>query len=81
MRPFAQWPVWSIVVISVSWILLCVFVPMWWLSVQLQRQMAASREMGGVADAVVNVSALLVMLPSVVFWLAWFIARRSRVKH
>jgi len=71
--------VFHVVVASVGWIAVCLLVPMMWISAQLQRQMAASADTGGVADAAIQVSGWILIAPLVLFWVAWVVARR--VKH
>jgi len=55
MRPLAQWSVLSVVLVCVSWVVLCVLVPMVWLEIQLRSEMAGLSGTGGVADAAVGV--------------------------
>ena len=75
MRRLAEWPVLGVVLVCITWVLLCMFVPELWMNIQMRRQMAIVERTGGVEGMVVNVDGLVVLLPPVAFCVAWFIAR------
>jgi hypothetical protein len=76
MRRLAKWPVLSVVLVCITWVLLCMFVPLLWMSIQMRRQMAILERTGGVEAMGVQVDGLIVLLPPLVFCVACFIARR-----
>ena len=75
MRRFAEWPVRGVVLVSITWVLVCTFVPLLWMSIQMRRQMATVEGTGGVEAFVVTVDGLFVLLPPLALCVAWFIAR------
>ena len=76
MRPLAQWPVLGVVLVCATWVVLCVLVPLVWVAIKLRSEVAASSGSGGVALIAIGVNTLVVILPPVLFCLAWLIARR-----
>jgi hypothetical protein len=76
MRPLAQWPVLGVVLVCITWVVLCVLVPLIWVAVKLRSEMAGSSGTGGVGGVTIGVNTLVVVLPPVLFCLAWLIARR-----
>ena len=79
MRPLARWPVMGVILVCIMWVLLCVLVPVLWVNLQLRSEMARMSGGGGVASVTMGVDTLVVVVPPVVFCLAWFLARwRSR---
>ena len=81
MRPLAQWSVLRVVLVCVSWVVLCALVPMVWVAIQLRSEMAGLSGTGGVGAVSVGVNALVVILPPVLFCLGWFIARRRNTRR
>jgi hypothetical protein len=81
MRPLAQWSVLRVVLVCVSWVVLCALVPMVWVAIQLRSEMAGLSGTGGVGAVSVGVNTLVVILPPVLFCLAWFIARRRNSRR
>lgn len=75
MRPLAQWPAFAVVLVCIVWVVLCVLVPLVWVEIKLRSEVA-SLSGGGVAAASFGIDALVVILPPLVFCLAWFMARR-----
>jgi hypothetical protein len=75
MRRLAALPLLGVVLVCITWVLLCMFVPLLWISIQMRWQMASLKRYGGVADASVNVDGLIVLLPPLVFFVAWLFAR------
>ena len=75
MRRLAELPVLGVVLVCITWVLLCMFVPELWMRIQMRRQMAILERTGGVEGMVVNVDGLIVLLPPLAFCGAWFIAR------
>jgi hypothetical protein len=75
MRRLAEWPLFSVVLICITWVLLCVFVPLLWMIVEMRRQMARLERTGGVAGVASQVDGLIVLLPPLVFCAAWLFAR------
>jgi len=75
MRRLAEWRLLGVVVVCTTWVLLCLFVPLLWLSIEMRWQMKSLTRYGGVADASVNVDGLIVFLPPLVFCVAWLFAR------
>jgi hypothetical protein len=76
MRPLAQWPVRAVVLVCFTWIVLCLLVPLIWVAIKLRSEMVTSSGSGGVGGVSVGVSTLVVILPPMLFCLAWLIARR-----
>ena len=76
MRPLAQWPVFGVVLVCIIWVALCMLVPLVWVLLKLRSEVAAASGSGGVVPVAIGVNALVVILPPVLFCLAWFIARR-----
>jgi hypothetical protein len=76
MRPLSKWPLPGVVLACVIWIVLCVLVPVVWVEIKLRSEMAELSGSGGVGSVSVGVNTLVVILPPVLFCLAWFIARR-----
>jgi hypothetical protein len=76
MRRLAELPVLGVVLVCITWILLCMFVPLLWIGVQMRSQMARLERTGGVEAMAVQVDGLIVLLPPLVFCVAWLFARR-----
>ena len=75
MRRLAEWPVLGVVIVCITWVLLSMSVPLLWMSIQMRRQMAIVERTGGVESMAVQVDALIVLLPPLVFCGAWLFAR------
>jgi hypothetical protein len=75
MRRLAELPLLGVVLVRTTWVLLSIFVPLLWISIQMWWQMKSLTRYGGVADASVNVDGLIVLLPPLVFCVAWLFAR------
>ena len=76
MRLLAQLPVLGVVFVCVIWAVICLVVTQIWVAIKLQSEMARLSGSGGVAAVVVGVDGLVVIVPPVLFCLAWFVARR-----
>jgi hypothetical protein len=76
MRPLAQWPVFGVVLACILWVVLCVLAPLLWVEIELRSEVTGLSGSGGVAAASFGVDAFVVVLPPLLFWLTWFIARR-----
>jgi len=76
MRPLARWPVSGVVLVCAIWVVLCLLVPLVWVSLKMRSAAAASSGSGGIVLVAIGINALVVILPPVLFCLAWFIARR-----
>jgi hypothetical protein len=76
MRRLAEWPVLGVVLVCITWVLLCMLVPLLWMSMQMRRQMAILERTGGIEAMAVSVDGLIVVLPPLAFCVVWFIARR-----
>lgn len=75
MRRLAEWPVLGAVLVCITWVLLSMLVPLLWMSIQMRRQMARLEQTGGVEAMAVSVDGLIVVLPPLVFCVAWLFAR------
>jgi hypothetical protein len=75
MRRLAEWPVLGVVLVCISWVLLCLLVPPVWMSLQMRRQMAIVERTGGVEAMSVGVDGLVVLLPPLAWCVAWLVAR------
>jgi hypothetical protein len=75
MRRLAEFPVLGVVLVCITWVLLSMFVPLLWISIQMRRQMARLERTGGVEAMGVSVDGLIVLLPPLVFCGAWLFAR------
>ena len=75
MRRLAQFPVLGIVFVCITWVLLCMFVPLLWMSIQMRSQLVRLQRTGGVEGMAVQVDGLIVLLPPLVFCLAWLLSR------
>ena len=75
MRRLAELPVLGVVLVCITWVLLCMFVPELWMSIQMRRQMARLERIGGVEAMAAQVDGLIVLLPPLVFCVAWLFAR------
>jgi hypothetical protein len=64
VRRLAQLPVAGVVFVCLTWIVLCVLVPLLWVAIKLQLEMAGQ---------------LAVVVPPVSLCLAWFAARRREL--
>jgi hypothetical protein len=64
------------VLVCVTWIVLCAVVPLAWVAMQLRSEMAGLSGSGGVGFVTFGLNPLIVILPPVLFCLAWFVARR-----
>ena len=53
-------PVLGAVFVCITWVLLCMVVPLLWVRIQMRRQMASVQRTGGVEAMVVNVDGLIV---------------------
>ena len=63
MRRLAEWPVLGVVLVCISWVLLCMFVPLLWVRIQLRWQMASLERDGAfVAVASAGIDGLVVLL-------------------
>ena len=75
MRRLADLPLLGVVLVCITWVLLSMFVPLLWMSIQMRRQMAILKRTGGVEAILVQVDGLIVLLPPLVFCVAWLFAR------
>jgi hypothetical protein len=75
MRRLADLPVLGVVLVCITWVLLSMFVPLLWMSIQMRRRMAIVERTGGVEAMGVQVDGLIVLLPPLAFCVAWLIAR------
>ena len=75
MRRLAQFPVLGIVFVCITWVLLCMFVPLLWMSIQMRSQLVRLERTGGVEGTAVQVDGVIVLLPPLVFCLAWLLSR------
>jgi hypothetical protein len=75
MRRLAELPLLGVVLVCITWVLLSMFVPLLWMSIQMESQMASLQRTGGVAAMAVQVDGLIVLLPPLVFCIAWSFAR------
>ena len=75
MRRLADLPLLGVVLVCITWVLLCMFVPLLWMSIQMRRQMAILERTGGVEGMAVQVDGFVVLLPPLVFCVAWLFAR------
>lgn len=75
MRRLAEWPVVAVVLVCISWILLTILVPLLWMIFQMRGQMARLERTGGVEAMATQVDGLIVLLPPLVFCVAWLFAR------
>ena len=75
MRRLAEWPVVGVVLVCISWVLLTILVPLLWTMIQMRRQMARLERTGGVEAMATQVDGLIVLLPPLVFCVAWLFAR------
>lgn len=75
MRRLAEWPVLGVVLVCITWVLLTILVPLLWMIIQMRRQMARLERTGGVEAIAVQDDGLIVLLPPLVFCVAWLIAR------
>ena len=75
MRRLAKWPLLGVVLVCITWVLLCMFVPLLWMGIQMRRQMASVELTGGVGAIAVQVDSLILLLPPLVFCVAWLFAR------
>lgn len=77
MRRLAEVPVFGVVVVCITWILLTIFVPLLWMIIQMRRQVAILERSGSGGEGVVTyVDGWVMLLPPLVFCMVWFIARR-----
>jgi hypothetical protein len=84
MRRLSEWPVIGVVLVCITWVLLCVFVPLLWMSIQMRSHMVRLERTGGVEGMAVQVDGVIVLLPPLVFCVAWLLSRRRarrRVAH
>jgi len=56
-------------------VLLTILVPSLWMIIQMRRQMARLERTGGVEAMAVQVDAFIMLLPPLVFCVAWLFAR------
>ena len=75
MRRLAEFPVPGVVLVCITWVLLCMFVPLPWTISEMRKQMARLERTGGVEAMAVQVDGLIVLLPPLVFCVAWLFAR------
>lgn len=76
MRRLAEVPVLGVVFVCITWLLLSIFVPLLWMSIEMRSRMARLERTGGVDGMAVQVDGVIVLLPPLLFCVAWFIARR-----
>ena len=84
MRRLAELPLLGVVLVGITWVLLSMFAPLLWMNIQMELQMRSLQRTGGVAGTTVQVDGLIVLLPPLVFCVAWVFARhraRRRVAH
>ncbi len=79
MRPLAKWSVLDVVLVCAGWVVLCLLVPLLWVVIQLQLQMAAASDSAGGVGLAVGVNTLVVVLPPALLCLAW-VGARHRAK-
>jgi hypothetical protein len=75
MRRLAELPLLAVVLVCITWVLLGMFVPLLWMSIEMRRRMASLERTGGVEAMAVNVDGLIVLLPPLVFCVLWLFAR------
>ena len=75
MRRLAEWPMLGVALVCLTWVLLTILVPLLWMFIRMQRQMARLERTGGVEAMAVQVDGLIVLLPPLVFCVAWLFAR------
>jgi hypothetical protein len=75
MRRLSEWPALRVVLVCVTWVLLCMFVPLLWMSIQMRSQMARLQRTGGVEGMAVQVDGVIVLLPPLVACVAWLLSR------
>jgi len=75
MRRLAEWPVLGVVLVCITWVLLTILIPLLWMIIQMRRQMARLERTGGVEAMAVQDDGLIVLLPPLVFCVAWLFAR------
>ena len=79
MRRLAEFPVPGVVLVCITWVLLTILVPLLWMIIQMRRQMARLERTGGVEAMGSQVDGLVVLLPPLVFCVAWlFACHRAR---
>jgi hypothetical protein len=76
MRRLAEFPVPGVVLVCILWVLLTNSVPLLWMMLSMRWQMARLERTGGVEAMAVQVDGLIVLLPPLVFCVAWLFARR-----
>jgi hypothetical protein len=75
MRRLAEFPVPGVVLVCITWVLLANLAPLLWMIISMRRQMAHLERTGGVEAMAVQVDGLIVLLPPLVFCVAWLFAR------
>jgi hypothetical protein len=75
MRRLAELPVIGVVFVCITWVLLCIFVPLLWMIIEMRRTMARLQRAGGGEGAAIQVDGFIVLLPPLVFCVAWWFAR------
>ena len=75
MRRLADLPLLGVVFVCMTWVLLCMFVPLLWTIIEMRKHMARLERTGGVEAMAVQVDGLIVLLPPLVFCVAWLFAR------
>ena len=75
MRRLSEWPVSGVVLVCITWVLLCGFVSLLWMSIQMRSQLVRLERTGGVEGTAVQVDGVIVLLPPLVFCVAWLLSR------